>query len=48
MSSLAVVHEKAGCFYDCYERKAEHFQAFANLGCALLTYSRLTKHSHLG
>ena len=23
MSSLAVVHEKAECFYDCYERKAE-------------------------
>ena len=22
MSSLAVVHEKAECFYDCYERKA--------------------------
>jgi 2-oxoisovalerate ferredoxin oxidoreductase beta subunit len=23
MSSLAVVHEKAECFYDCYERKSE-------------------------
>src|SRR3954452_14334440 len=23
MSSLAVVHEKAECFYDCYDRKAE-------------------------
>ncbi len=23
MSSLTVVHEKAECFYDCYERKAE-------------------------
>lgn len=26
-----------------YERKAEHFQAFADLGCALLTYRRLIK-----
>jgi transposase len=26
-----------------YERRAEHFQAFADLGCALLTYRRLTK-----
>ncbi|GAB1646421.1 hypothetical protein KRMM14A1259_68440 [Krasilnikovia sp. MM14-A1259] len=27
---------------------AEHFQAFADLGCLLLAYRRLTKHSHLG
>jgi transposase len=26
-----------------YERKAEHFQAFADLACALLTYHRWTK-----
>jgi transposase len=26
-----------------YERKAEHFQAFADLGCALLCYRRLLK-----
>jgi transposase len=26
-----------------YERKAEHFQGFADLGCALLTYRRWTK-----
>jgi transposase len=26
-----------------YDRKAEHFQAFANLACALLTYRRLLK-----
>jgi transposase len=26
-----------------YERKAEHFQAFADLGCALLAHRRLTK-----
>lgn len=26
-----------------YDRKAEHFQAFADLGCALLTYRRLLK-----
>jgi hypothetical protein len=26
-----------------YERKAEHFQAFADLGCALLTSRRLIK-----
>ena len=26
-----------------YDRKAEHFQAFADLACALLTYRRLTK-----
>lgn len=26
-----------------YERKAEHFQAFADLACALLCYRRLTK-----
>ncbi|WP_373319796.1 hypothetical protein [Rugosimonospora africana] len=31
----------------CYERKAQHFQAFADLGCVLLAYHRLTKH-HLG
>lgn len=31
-----------------YERKAEHFQAFADLGCVLLAYHRLTKHHHLG
>lgn len=30
-----------------YDRKAEHFQGFADLGCALLTYRRLAKH-HLG
>jgi transposase len=26
-----------------YDRKAEHFQAFASLACALLTYRRLRK-----
>ena len=26
-----------------YERKAEHFQAFANLGCVLLCYRRWVK-----
>lgn len=26
-----------------YERKAEHFQAFADLACALLSYRRLAK-----
>jgi transposase len=26
-----------------YERKAEHFQAFADLGCLLICYRRLTK-----
>jgi transposase len=26
-----------------YDRKAEHFQAFADLACALLTYRRLVK-----
>jgi len=26
-----------------YERKAEHFQAFADLGCVLLCYRRWTK-----
>jgi transposase len=26
-----------------YERKAEHFQAFADLGCILICYRRLTK-----
>lgn len=26
-----------------YERKAEHFQAFADLACALLCYNRLAK-----
>jgi transposase len=26
-----------------YERKAEHFQAFADLACALLSYRRLRK-----
>jgi len=31
-----------------YERKPEHFQAFADLGCALLCYQRLTKLNHLG
>jgi transposase len=30
-----------------YERKAEHFQAFADLGCALLCYRRLLKTNHL-
>jgi transposase len=31
-----------------YERKAEHFQAFADLGCVLLCYRRLRKKNHLG
>jgi len=31
-----------------YDRKAEHFQAFADLSCALLVYGRLAKRSHLG
>ncbi|MEV0396732.1 hypothetical protein [Polymorphospora rubra] len=31
-----------------YERKADHFQAFADLGCALLGYRRLTKNNNLG
>jgi hypothetical protein len=26
-----------------YERKAEHFQAFADLGCILICYRRLAK-----
>jgi transposase len=26
-----------------YEHKADHFQAFADLGCALLAYHRLVK-----
>ena len=26
-----------------YDRKAEHFQAFASIACALLTYRRLVK-----
>ena len=26
-----------------YDRKAEHFQAFADLGCILISYRRLTK-----
>ncbi|MEV7230779.1 hypothetical protein AB0M79_27715 [Polymorphospora sp. NPDC051019] len=31
-----------------YERKADHFQAFADLGRTLLCYRRLTKNNHLG
>ncbi|MEV7228093.1 MULTISPECIES: hypothetical protein [Polymorphospora] len=31
-----------------YERKADHFQAFADLGCALLRYRRLGKNNQLG
>lgn len=31
-----------------YERKAELFQAFTDMACALLAYHRLTKHHHLG
>ena len=30
-----------------YDRKAEHFQAFADLACALLAYNRLTKLTKL-
>ncbi|WP_433132332.1 hypothetical protein ACQPWW_12735 [Micromonospora sp. CA-240977] len=30
-----------------YERKADHFHAFADLGYALLCYRRLTKNNHL-
>jgi len=26
-----------------YDHKAEHFQAFADLGCVLICYRRLTK-----
>jgi hypothetical protein len=31
-----------------YDRKPEHFQAFADLSCALLCYRRLLKNNHLG
>ncbi len=31
-----------------YDRKADHFQAFADLGCVLLCYRRLLKNNHLG
>ncbi|WP_170208435.1 hypothetical protein [Micromonospora pisi] len=30
-----------------YERKADHFHAFADLGYALLCYRQLTKNNHL-